>query len=122
LTPTTIPVVFLDGPEASSHELVADWSHPGDNVTGFINFMNFFLGKWLRLLTDIAPQIDRAAYLFNPESTLPDNYPISEIEAAARPMKVEIVAAPVSDSRAIEAAVGTLATQHRGGAIVLPGP
>jgi putative tryptophan/tyrosine transport system substrate-binding protein len=119
---STIPVVFLDGPEASIRGLVADWSHPAGNVTGFINFMNSIFGKWLQLLKDIAPQIDRVAYIFNPASTLPGNYPVSEIEAAARPMKVEIIAAPVSDSSAIEAVVGALATERRGGAIVLPGP
>jgi putative tryptophan/tyrosine transport system substrate-binding protein len=119
---SSIPIVFLDGPEASIRAFVADWSHPGGNVTGFINFVNSIFGKWLQLLKDIAPQVDRVGYLFNPESTLPGNYPVSEIEAAARPLKVEIVAAAVSDSSAIERVIGALATERRGGAIVLPGP
>jgi ABC-type uncharacterized transport system substrate-binding protein len=118
----TIPVVFVDGPEAAVHGFIDDWSHPGGNVTGFINFVNSIFGKWLQLLREIAPQIDRVAYLFNRESTLAVNYPVSEIEAAARPLKMELIGAPVSNAAEINAAIGALAMERRGGAIVLPGP
>jgi putative ABC transport system substrate-binding protein len=117
-----IPVVFLDGPEAAVHTFINDWSHPGGYVMGFIYFVNSIFGKWLQLLKEIMPEIDRVAYLFNPESTVPGNYPISEIEAAARAIKVELIAAPVRDAAGIIAAISALITERRDGAIVLPGP
>jgi hypothetical protein len=37
-------------PEAAIHGLINDWSHPGGNVTGFVNFVNSIFGKWRQSL------------------------------------------------------------------------
>ena len=118
----TIPIVVLDGPESAFRRFVVDWSHPGGNITGFINFENSIFGKWLQLLKEAAPQVNRVAYLFNPESTLPGNYAVGELETAARLMRLDVSAAPVHDSIGIEAAIGALAAERRGGAVVFLGP
>jgi putative tryptophan/tyrosine transport system substrate-binding protein len=119
----TIPIVFVDGPESGISGFVADRSHPGGNVTGFINFVDSMFGKWMQLLKEIAPKIDRIAYLIHPESSLASGSGMRDLlEAAAQTMKIEIAAAPVRDDAEIEAAIAALATERHGGAIVLPGP
>jgi putative ABC transport system substrate-binding protein len=117
-----IPIVFVDGTEVSSSGLVADRSHPGGNVTGFINFVDSIFGKWVQLLKEIAPDIDRVAYMFDPDSTMPNSYPIGELEAAARALNIEVSATPVRDDAGIEAAFAALTGQRRGGMIIMPGP
>jgi putative tryptophan/tyrosine transport system substrate-binding protein len=119
----TIPIVFVDGPESAISAFVADRSHPGGNVTGFINFVDSMFGKWVQLLKEIAPNIDRIAYLVNPDSSLASISSIRDLlEAAAQTMKIGMTAAPVRDSAEIEAAIAALSAERRGGLIVLPGP
>ena len=40
---------------------------PGGNITGFANFEPALGGKWLELLSEIAPGLKRAAIMFNPD-------------------------------------------------------
>ena len=41
---------------------------PCGNVTGFANFEASLGGKWLELLSEIAPGLKRAAIMFNPDT------------------------------------------------------
>ena len=61
----TIPIVFasLNDPVASG--FVARLNQPGGNITGFADFGEASLGgKWLELLSEIAPGLKRAAIMF----------------------------------------------------------
>ena len=65
--------------------------------------------KWLELLTAIAPNVKRAAMMFNPD-TAPyiKSYLLPLFEAAARSLKVASVEAPVHSEAEIEAAISSL--------------
>ena len=43
---------------------------PGGNITGFTNLEVTLGGKWLELLSEIAPGLKRAAIIFNPDTAL----------------------------------------------------
>jgi hypothetical protein len=45
--------------------IVARLDRPGGNVTGFANHEPSLAGKWLELLSEIAPGLKRAAIMFN---------------------------------------------------------
>ena len=79
----------------------------GGNATGFTTLEPTMAGKWLELLKEIAPGVNRAALLFNP-ATMPsiDNF-LSSFKAAAASLAVEAIAAPVRDTSALEAVVAT---------------
>jgi putative ABC transport system substrate-binding protein len=66
--------------------IVARLDRPGGNVTGFAGLEATLGGKWLELLSEIAPGLKRAAIMFNPDtstaSTAAHDAPI--ISAAAR--------------------------------------
>src|SRR5215471_10239727 len=65
----TIPIVFSGVNDPVGQGFVASLSRPGGNITGF-SFIDFLLiGKWLELLTEIAPGVRRVAFMFNPETT-----------------------------------------------------
>jgi putative ABC transport system substrate-binding protein len=47
--------------------IVARLDRPSGNVTGFASFEASLAGKWLELLSEIAPGLKRAAIMFNAE-------------------------------------------------------
>src|SRR6516225_751745 len=63
----TIPIVFATVVDPVASGIVPRLDRPGGNVTGFASFGEGSLGgKWLQLLTEIAPDLKRAAIMFNP--------------------------------------------------------
>jgi hypothetical protein len=63
----TIPIVFGIVADPVASGLVAALNRPGGNITGFTELEPSFVGKWLELLSEIAPGLKRAAIMFNPE-------------------------------------------------------
>jgi putative tryptophan/tyrosine transport system substrate-binding protein len=74
----TIPIIFAAISDPVGPGFVASLPRPDGNITGFINFEASLAGKWLELLTEIAPGLMRAAVMFNPD-TAPYHisYPLS---------------------------------------------
>src|SRR6516162_10119124 len=71
---TTIPIIFANVADPVGSGFVASLPRPGGNVTGFTNLEGLIAGKWLELLKEIAPRVNRVAFLFNPTTA-----PYSEI-------------------------------------------
>ena len=61
-------------------------------------------GKWLVLLSEIAPGLKRAAVMFNPDTAAVSTY-LPSFEAAARSLKVAPITAPVHSVVEIEKAI-----------------
>jgi putative tryptophan/tyrosine transport system substrate-binding protein len=98
----TIPIVFAIVSDPVGEGFVASLSHPGGNITGFHNSEASIGGKWLELLTQVAPRTRRVAMIFNPD-TAPGhgNYYMPDFEAAARSLDVTPIAAPGMGSRSL---------------------
>jgi putative ABC transport system substrate-binding protein len=64
-----IPTVFVNVSEPVGRGIVPQLTRPGGNVTGFAGFKATLGGKWLGLLSEIAPGLKRAAIMFNPASS-----------------------------------------------------
>ena len=62
----TIPIIFANIADPVGSGFVASFPRPGGNVTGFVLFEPTMAGKWLELLKEIAPHVNRVAFLFNP--------------------------------------------------------
>jgi putative ABC transport system substrate-binding protein len=114
----TIPIVFgtTNDPVASS--IVPRLDRPSGNITGFGGLEPSLGGKWLELLSEIAPGLKRAASMFNPD-TAPASAFMPSFETAARSLKVEPIIAPVHNDVEIETAIIALGRQPGGGLIVL---
>jgi putative tryptophan/tyrosine transport system substrate-binding protein len=56
----TIPIVFAVVSDPVGDGFVASLPRPGGNMTGFVNVEPTMGGKWLQLLTEIAPGVKRA--------------------------------------------------------------
>jgi putative ABC transport system substrate-binding protein len=83
----TIPIVFagLSDPVASG--IVPRLNQPGGNITGFGYLEATLGGKWLELLSEIAPGLKRAGIIFNPDHA-PVSALVPSFETAARSLKV----------------------------------
>ena len=64
----TIPIVFADVGDPVASGIVARLDRPSGNTTGFAILEASLGGKWLELLSEIAPGLKRAAIMFNPDT------------------------------------------------------
>jgi hypothetical protein len=115
----TIPIVFVAVSDPVGEGFIAGLPRPGGNLTGFISQEAAIAGKWLELLTEIAPGVKRAAIMFNPD-TAPGggSYFLPAFEAAARSLKVAPIAAPVHSDAEIETVITSLGREPGGGLVV----
>src|SRR5215470_1795548 len=90
----TIPIVFAAVGDPVASSIVARLDRPGGNITGFALFEATLGGKWLELLSEIAPGLKRAAIMFNPD-TAPVSAYMPSFETAARSLKLTPITAPV---------------------------
>ena len=118
----TIPIVFAQVSDPVGSGFAASVARPGGNVTGFtdINIEASIGGKWLELLTQIAPAVRRVIMIYNPPTAPFADYFLRPFEAAGAIHKVQTRAAPVDSDADIETALGALARQGGGGFVVMP--
>ena len=99
--------------------LVPRLDRPGGNVTGFAVFEATLGGKWLELLSEIAPRLKRVAIMFNPDTAPASTY-MPSLEAAARSLNFAPITAPVHSDAEIETAIKALGREPGGGLVVMP--
>ena len=116
----TIPIIFAVVADPVGSRFIESLTRPGGNVTGFINLEPTMAGKWLELLKEIAPRVNRAAFLFNPATTPYRDIYLNPFKAAARSLAVEAIAAPVHDRSELESVVAAQAREPNGGLIAMP--
>jgi putative ABC transport system substrate-binding protein len=115
----TIPIVVANAGDLVASGIVARVDRPSGNITGFVNMEASLGGKWLELLSEIAPGLRRAAIMFNPD-TAPASAYMPSLEAAARSLKVVPIVAPVHNDVEIEAAIIALGREPGAGLVVMP--
>jgi putative ABC transport system substrate-binding protein len=117
----TIPIVFTLAADPIGARFIASLSRPGGNITGFTSFEAEMSGKWVELLTEIAPSLKRAALLFNPDTAARGgSYFLPAFEAAAQSFRVTPIRAPVRSDAEIEAVIASLGIDLAGGLISMP--
>jgi putative ABC transport system substrate-binding protein len=116
----TIPIVFLAGADPVATGIVSGLSRPGGNITGFPSWEPSMGGKWLELLSEIAPGLKRAAIMFSPDNPGALVY-MPSVETAARSLKVALITAPVHSDVEIDTAITALGREPGGGLVVMPG-
>jgi putative ABC transport system substrate-binding protein len=115
----TIPIVFAAVGDPVASGIVARLNQPGGNTTGFAAFEPTLGGKWLELLSEIAPGLKRAAFMFNPDTAVASAF-VPSLEMAARSLKVAPTIAPVHSDIDIETAIIALGPEPGGGLVVVP--
>jgi ABC-type uncharacterized transport system substrate-binding protein len=117
----TIPIVFVNVSDPVASGIAPRIDRPGANITGFVSQEGSMVGKWLELLSEIAPGLKRAAFMFNPEMVANLLYLyLPSFETAAQSLKVTPIIAPVRSDTEIETALIALGREPGGGLVVLP--
>jgi putative tryptophan/tyrosine transport system substrate-binding protein len=139
----TIPIVFGNVADPIASGIVARLDRPNGNITGFGSFEASLRGKWLEVLSEIAPALKRAAIIFRPETgrilfhpdaaasillpfetaaLLPSETAyFLHFETTARSLKIVPILAPVHDDVEIETAIIALGREQGGGLVVPAG-
>jgi putative ABC transport system substrate-binding protein len=117
----SLPIVFVQVPDAVSAGYVTNLAHPDGNITGFTNF-EFSIGeRWLQIMKDCAPAVNRIAVVFDPANPSWAAY-LRTIETAAPSFKARLTPMGVRDAAEIDSSIQAFAGEPRGGLIVLPSP
>jgi putative ABC transport system substrate-binding protein len=119
---STIPMIFVNVTEAVEAGLVASIARPGGNVTGFLSMDPPFASKWPELLKEIAPEIVRIGFLFNPDTAPYADTFQRHAEEAARSLGMELTPSRFHNDVEMDDAIARIASNRGGGLIVLPEP
>jgi putative ABC transport system substrate-binding protein len=115
----TVPIVFVVVVDPVGSGFVQSFARPGGNVTGFQNFEFTMVGKWLQLLKEIAPQVQKVGFIYNP-TTIPVGF-LRNLETIPPPsLPVQTVQVTVHDPAEIESDVAAIAREPSTGLAVLP--
>jgi putative ABC transport system substrate-binding protein len=117
----TVPIVFVNTPDPVGAGYVKSLARPGGNATGFLLFEYSIGAKWLDLLKQIAPEVNRVAVLRDAAiSAGLGQY--GAVQSAAASFGVEASAIDLRDVSEIERDIAAFATTPGGGLIVSASP
>ena len=91
------PVVFVGVSDPIGSGFVTSLARPNANLTGVMQYEQGIVSKWLSMLKEIAPRIERVALVANPK-TSPYDYFVGAARAAASSLAIEIVPSPIENS------------------------
>ena len=116
-TTSTIPIVFTTGNDPIKVGLVASLNRPEGNLTGVSSILTELGSKRLALLRELVPRMTVVGFLTNPNFQDAEGQ-LSDMEAAARALALQLVVLRASTEREIDAAFAAV-TQRGGGALIV---
>jgi putative ABC transport system substrate-binding protein len=114
-----VPIVFTNVSDPIGSGFVANLARPGGNLTGVLQYEASVVGKWLAMLKEIVPGLERVAVVANPKTT-PFDYFVRAAEAAASSLAIKVVPSPVATATDIESVIGSFAGASNGGLLLPP--
>jgi putative tryptophan/tyrosine transport system substrate-binding protein len=118
---STLPIVFIFVSDPVAQGFVKNLPRPGGNVTGFTAFEPSLGGKWVELLKEIAPAINRVILLFTPKGAPNAPLFIRFAETAAASKGITILRKPVDqDTANFELIIEEIARDPDGSIVLLP--
>jgi putative ABC transport system substrate-binding protein len=117
----TIPIVFSTLNDPVRAGLVASFAFPGGNMTGQAGLGPELDRKRIELLKEVVPSLSRATILVNPSNPMTPQR-LSEIEATAEALKVQIRKVTASDTKELDKAFQEMARARPPALIVVEDP
>jgi putative ABC transport system substrate-binding protein len=90
----TIPIVFAHVGDPVAGGLMTNIARPEGNVTGATSLFTSIAGKWLELLKEAVPRVERVGLLMVP-GIVGEHY-LPAIDAAAAVLGLKVVQAPTA--------------------------
>jgi putative tryptophan/tyrosine transport system substrate-binding protein len=117
---TTIPIVFVTGGDPVALGLVASLNRPGGNLTGIAGLTVELAPKQLQLLRQLTPDAAVFGVLADPAFP-PIQSIITDLQAAARMLGMQLVIASARTDGDLETAFATFSQQRVGAVLVANG-
>jgi ABC-type uncharacterized transport system substrate-binding protein len=115
----TVPIVFVSVADPIGSGFITSLARPGGNLTGLITFEPSIAGKWFSMLKEVVPQIKRAAFMSNPNTSSYDYY-LRAAQVAAASLNIELLASPVTNTAEITNLIENFARVPDSGLVVPP--
>src|SRR5437762_2376226 len=112
---STVPIVMLTGDPVGAG-LVASLAHPGGNVTGVSLLSGDYSAKWLELLKEAVPKLERVAVLWNPDNPQIVRV-VEKLRSVAQALGLEMAVFPARPTD-LEATFAAIANARLGGLVV----
>jgi putative tryptophan/tyrosine transport system substrate-binding protein len=116
----TIPIVFVAIADPIGSGFIASLPRPGGNITGVMLYEASVSGKWLAMLKEIAPRLDRVALVTNPKTAPFYNYYLRAAESLSPSLGIKLVPSLVENSADLERTIGAFARTPNGGLLLPP--
>jgi putative ABC transport system substrate-binding protein len=115
---TTLPIIMAVSGDPVGAGLVASLARPGGNITGLSSRAPEVSGKRLELLKEAVPTFSRVAALWHRDA--PAGPYVTETQAAAQALGLQLHAFEVGDPDALEQAFAAMTSVHAEALVVLP--
>ena len=100
-----IPIVFTNVSDPIGSGFIASLARPGGDLTGLLLYEEGITGKWLAMLKEIAPRLERVAAIGNPKTT-PYDYFLRSAEATVASLAIEgLLPSPIECAAGMERAI-----------------
>ena len=117
----SIPIVFVLVSDPVALGFVTNLARPNGNITGFAIYEFSIAEKWLQIVRECAPKVNRISVIFQPAVASWPSY-VRAMEASAPKLGIEVVLASVQDLAEIESRFREIPKSRNEGLVVLPGP
>jgi len=108
---TTIPVLFIGGPDPVADGLVSTLGRPGGNLTGVGVNTSALMPKRVQMLLELIPRAEKIALLQNRDSVGADASQ-KDVEAAIRALGRQMIPLRINSLTELEAAFVSAVRQH----------
>jgi putative ABC transport system substrate-binding protein len=115
----SIPIVFVRVADPVGQGIVESLARPSGNVTGFSAIDFPLIGKWLQILKDIAPPLNRVGMMISTVNAVSEYY-YRLFDTLAPSLSITPIAAPIREVAEIERVFESLARESNGG-LIIPG-
>ena len=115
----SVPIVFFNVSDPAGGGLIQSMSHPGGNSTGFTNYEDALAGKWLEILKEAIPNLERAFAMQDPLSPAWVGQQKALKSAAVR-LGIQLVPAEVREIRDIQSSIDAARGEQNAGFVVMP--
>ena len=109
----SIPTIFTAVVDPVGSGFVSGLPRPGGNITGFSVIERSVGGKWVEIIKEAAPHIERIAAMYNPNSS-PFSAYMGSFEDSAGALNLTSFVTPVHDDGEIEAAIDIIGRERAG--------
>jgi putative ABC transport system substrate-binding protein len=113
-----LPIVFANVVDPVGAGFVASLARPGGNTTGFIAFEYSISAKWLELLKELSPGLNRVGVVRDPSLASGIGQFAAIQTLASSSSGLELTAIDPRDPAEIKRALAALASERNGGVIV----